>query len=215
MIAVAEGGKERFIDQRADEISALVNAGIEVCLPDVRGTGETSPDSHRGPSSQEISLAATEEMLDETLLGKRLKDLRTVIAYLQTRPEIDATRLALWGDSFAQVNQSPRMVDETPGWRVGPTIQHQAEPLGGLLAILGALYEDHVRAVYVNGGLVSYASILDDAFSYVPSDVIVPGILELGDLPDVMAAIAPRPLLLRDTIDGKNRILPAVSLRTH
>ncbi|MGI8958328.1 MAG: acetylxylan esterase [Bryobacteraceae bacterium] len=212
VIGVAEGGKERFMNERTEEIEALVNAGIEVCLPDVRGTGETSPDSNRNPSSEEISLAATEEMLDETLLGKRLKDLRTVIAYLETRRDIDATRLALWGESFAPVNQSSLMVDEMPGWRIGPTIQHQAEPLGGLLSILGALYEDRVRAVFVRGGLVSCASILDDAFSYVPGDVIVPGILEVGDLPDVMAAIAPRPLLLRDVIDGKNRSLPATPL---
>jgi dienelactone hydrolase len=222
VIAVAEGGKERFIGERADEIEALVDAGIEVCLPDVRGTGETSPDSDRGPSTfvprtisnQEMALASVEEMLDETLLGKRLKDLRTVIAYLGTRREIDATRLALWGDSFAEVNQSPWVVDETPAWRVGPTIQHQAEPLGGLLAILGALYEDRVRAVSVRGGLIGYASILDDAFSYVPGDVIVPGILEVGDLPDVMAAMAPRSLLVQRPIDGKNGILPASSLRS-
>ena len=212
VIAVAEGGKERFLGERAEEIEALVNAGIEVCLPDVRGTGETSPDSNHEPSSQEISLAATEEMLGETLLGKRLKDLRTVMRYLQTRQEIDSTRLALWGDSFAEVNRSPGMVDETPGWRVGPTIQHEAEPLGGLLSILGALYEDRVGAVSVDGGLVSYASILDNAFTYVPGDVIVPGILEVGDLPDVMAAIAPRPLLLQRPLSGTDRILRADSL---
>ena len=222
VIALAEGGKERFMGERADEIEALVSAGVEVCLPDVRGTGESSPDPDRGPAStvprtifnQEMFLAETEEMLDQTLLGKRLKDLRTVIAYLGTRREIDAMRLALWGDSFAEVNQSPWMVDETPGWRVGPTIQHQAEPLGGLLAVLGALYEDRVRAVSMRGGLVDYASILDDSFSYVPGDVIVPGILEVGDLPDIMATIAPRPFLLQRPLDGKNRILSQDSLRS-
>jgi cephalosporin-C deacetylase-like acetyl esterase len=213
VIAVAEGGKDRFIRDRAREIEALVNAGVEVCLPDVRGTGETSPDGYRDPSSQEISLAATEEMLDGTLLGKRLKDLRTVIAYLETRRDVDTARLALWGDSFGPTNQSPLMVDETLGWPVGPTIQHQAEPLGGLLSILGALYEDRVHAVSVSGALVGYEAILEDAFSYVPGDVIVPGILQVGDLPDVMAAIAPRPLLLQRLIDGKNRIVPAISLR--
>ena len=95
-----------------------------------------------------------------------------------------------------------------------PTIQHQAEPLGGLLSLLGALYEDRVRAVSMSGGLAAYSSALDDAFTYVPGDVIVPGILKAGDLPDVMAAIAPRPLLLQRLVDGKNRILPASSLRS-
>ena len=214
VIAVAEGGKERFIRERASEIQELVNAGIEVCLPDVRGVGETSPDGRRDPSSEEVSLAATEVMLDSTLLGKRLKDLRTVIAYLGTRPDLDPKRLALWGDSFAPANLSSLMVDEVPGWRVGPTIQHQAEPLGGLLSLLGALYEDRVSAVSISGGLAAYSSVLDNAFTYVPGDVIVPGILKNGDLPDVMAAIAPRPLFLQGLVDGKNRILPTSSLRS-
>ena len=51
----------------------------------------------------------------------------------------------------------------------------QAEPLGGLLALLGGLFEDDVRAVAVRGGLVSYASLLDSPFFYVPHDAVVPG----------------------------------------
>ena len=35
-----------------------------------------------------------------------------------------------------------------------------AEPLGGLLALFGALYEDDVKAVYVRGGLDGYQSVL-------------------------------------------------------
>jgi hypothetical protein len=74
--------------------------------------------------------------------------------------------------------------------------------LGGLLAVLGALYEEDVRTVAVRGGLVSFSSMLRSNFSYVPQDVIVPGILEVGDIPDIAAALAPRPLLLSHMVDG-------------
>jgi hypothetical protein len=153
-------------------------------------------------------------MLGNTLLGARLKDLRAVVAYLGSRPDLDAQRMAVWGDSFAPVNPQQGLVDEAPGFRIGPVIQHQAEPLGGALAILGALYEDRLRTVAVRGGLIGYLSILDDAFAYVPEDVVAPGILEVGDLPDVAATLAPRPLLLESLVDGKNRLAPEPALRS-
>jgi pimeloyl-ACP methyl ester carboxylesterase len=206
-VAIAEAGKEGFFDNRAAEIESLLDAGIEVCLPDLRGTGETSPDTRRDRSGQEISLAATELMLDNTLLGARLKDLRTVIEYLKTRPDLNGDRIAVWGDSFAAPNTSPMMIDEMAGWRVGPTIQHQAEPMGGILALLAALYDGRVRALAIRGGLSDYKSILNDAFPYVPADVGVPGVLDCGDLPDIMASVAPLPLWLDRLVDAKNRPL--------
>ncbi len=214
VVAISEGGKEGFFDYRSREIEALLKSGIAVCLPDLRGTGETAPDFRRGPSSSEVSLAATELMLGNTLLGARLKDLRTVVAYLGSRPELDAQRMAVWGDSFAPVNPRQGLLDEAPGFRIGPMIQHQAEPLGGVLAILGALYEDRLRTVAIRGGLIGYVSILDDAFAYVPEDVVVPGILEAGDLGDAAATLAPRPLLLEGLVDGKNRLAQEPELRS-
>src|SRR5207249_6489375 len=83
----------------------------------------------------------------------------------------------------------------------------QAEPLGGLLALLTALYEPEVAAVATRRGLASFLSVLDDRFLYLPLDVIVPGILEAGDLPDIAAAIAPQPVLVQAAVDGRNRPL--------
>jgi hypothetical protein len=142
-----------------------------------------------------------------------VKDLRTVIAYLRTNSLLDAQRIALWGDSLAPLNPERLLLDEVPGWQVGPEIQHQAEPLGGLLAILGALYEPDVRAVAAVRGLVAYLSLLDDPFAYVPNDVIVPGILEVADIADIAAAIAPRPLLLSSLVDARNRMASESMLR--
>jgi hypothetical protein len=136
-----------------------------------------------------------------------LKDVRSVFAYLGTRQDLDSQRIGVWGDSFVPANPPHLSLDELPQWQVGPDIERQAEPLGGLLALLSALYEDRVRAVAVRNGLVSYLSILDDRFTYVPQDIIVPGILQIGDLPDVAAVLAPRPLLLEGLVDGRNRLV--------
>ncbi|HEY7306319.1 MAG TPA: acetylxylan esterase [Bryobacteraceae bacterium] len=213
VVGVAEGGKELFLANRSQEIEKLLRRGVAVCLPDVRGTGEISPDSRRDPENDENMQAVNEQMLGETLVGRRLKDLRTVLTYLEQRPDLDPSHVALWGESLTPVNGVGLSLDELSLWQVGPQIQQQGEPLGGLLAILGALYDSNVRTVVVNGGLVSFESVLDDAFSYVPADVTIPGFLEAGDLADIEAALAPRPMLLEGLIDGKNRLVSERDLR--
>jgi hypothetical protein len=85
-------------------------------------------------------------------------------------------------------------------------------PLGPLLALLAALYEPDVAAVAVRGGLVSYLSLLEAPFVYVPFDISVPEILRTGDVPDIMAALAPMPLLGEGLIDGRNFVLPSEKL---
>jgi dienelactone hydrolase len=214
VVGIAESGKELFLTKRSQQIEALLKHGVAVCLPDVRGTGETSPDSRRDPENDENIQAVNEEMLGETLVGRRLKDLRTVLAYLGQRPDLDGTRLALWGESLMPLNGAQLVLDELPLWQVGPQIQQQGEPLGGLLAVLGALYSPNVRAIAVRNGLAGYASILDSAFNYVPADVTVPGFLEIGDLADVEATLSPMPMLLEDLIDAKDRLVAEGDLRS-
>jgi hypothetical protein len=213
VVAIDEGGKERFLADRSDEIKDLLKAGIAVCLIDVRGTGETTSEMHRALNSEEESAAATEFMLGNTLLGARLKDLRSVLAYLSTRPDLDGQKIALWGDSFAPVNPPRFVLDELIGWQIGAEIEYQAEPMGGLLALLGGLYEDKVCAIAARRGLVAYSSVLEDQFAYVPNDVIVPGILDVADVADIAAALAPHPLLIESFVDGRNRVVAEAGLR--
>ena len=213
VVGVSQGGKERLLADRGAEIEDLLQRGIAVCLPDVRGVGETAPDTRRGPSSAEVTLAGTELMMGNSLLGSRLKDLRVVLAYLSTRPDIDARRMGVWGDSHAPANPPRLVLDETPGWQMGPQLQYQAEPLGGLLALFAALYEPRVKAVAIRRGVSDFASLLEDRFAYVPADAIVPGMLDAGDLADVTGALTPRRLLLEGLVDCRNRTVPGAELR--
>jgi len=212
VVAVSEGGKDLFLAEREAGIGHLLEGGTAVCLPDVRGTGETTPDFRRDPDGDEGMKTNTVLMMGETLLGERLRDLRTVLAYLENRPDMDSRRIGLWGDSFWPSNPDHMILDELPEWQIGPEIQSHAEPLGGLLALLGALYDDHVQTVAVHRGLVSFASILDSNFSYVPQDVIVPGVFEAGDIANVAAALAPRALLMKGMVDGQDRLVSRSAL---
>jgi hypothetical protein len=209
VVAVAQDGKQAFLKHRAETIAALLDGGVAVCLPDLRGTGETRPGGARRYNSSATSLSAGDLLLGQTLLGSRLRDLRSVLRYLRGRPDLDAHRLALWGDSFAPVNPPSRRLEVPPDVEKQPD---QAEPLGGLLALLGALFEDDVHVTYARGGLAGYQMVLESQFVYVPHDALVPGALTAGDLAEVAAALAPRPLRLEGMVDGLNRTVSAERL---
>jgi cephalosporin-C deacetylase-like acetyl esterase len=202
VVAVAQSGKQAFLKDRAAEIAELIEGGAAVCLPDLRGQGETRPDASRERWSAATAHSSTDLMLGGTAVGARLGDLRSVLEYLRGRSDVAPGRIVLWGDSFARPNppetdyRVPRNVGGRPR---GP------EPLGGLLALLAGLYDEQVAAVYVRGGLTDYHSVLSSPFVYIPHDVVIPGVLTVGDLPQLAAALAPRPLRLEAPVDGLNR----------
>jgi hypothetical protein len=210
VVALAQEGKQELLRRRTDLIAELLDAGIAVCLPDLRGTGETRPGEARDRRSAATGISASEWMLGQSLLGGRLRDLRSILRHLRKHPELDTRRLALWGDSFAQVNPPDRELDLPYTAANRPA---QSEPLGGLLTLLGALFEDEVSAVYVHGGLSDYHSVLQKSCCYLPHDAVVPGVLNTGDLCDVAAALVPRPLWLEGMVDGLNRAVPAEALQ--
>ena len=211
VLALAQAGKDRFLVERSIVLAELLKVGTAVCLADVRGTGEVAP------GSSTASLVATELMLGNTALGARIKDTRAVLRYLCGRQDLDPRRVVLWGDSLAPVNPPGLLLDQSvllePGRQeLGPQAIHQAQPVGGLLALLTALYEDNVHAVAVCGGLVSFLSVLRDRFCYVPQDIVVPGILESVDIEDIVAELSPRAELLEGLVDGRNRLLSTSDL---
>jgi dienelactone hydrolase len=211
ILALAQAHKDRFLVERSTVLPELLKRGTAVCLADVRGTGEVAP------GSATTSLVATELMLGNTALGARIKDTRALLRYLSGRQDLDPRRVALWGDSFAAVNPRGLLLDQSvllePGRQEpGPQAIQQAQPVGGLLALLTALYEDKVQAVGVRGGLVSFLSVLKDRFCYMPQDIVVPDILESADLVDVIAALSPRPMVLEGLVDGRNRLLSSAEL---
>lgn len=214
VVGVAHPGKERFLRHRAEAIAGLLANGVAVCLPDVRGTGETDFEGGHAWqvewNTQALWVSSSELMLGQTLLGSRLRDVRSVLRYLRARLDVDEGRVAVWGESFAPVNpdglEDPPLKTETP--------PHLAEPLGAHVALLTALFDEDIPAVVARGGLVGYRAILASPFCYVPHDVIVPGILAVGDVADMAAALAPRPLRLERSVDGRNLAVTPEAVET-
>lgn len=202
VMCFSQNGKAAFLKHRAGEIADLLSGGSIVCLPDLRGTGDTRAGDGRDRTSGATSYSSTEQMLGSNLVEARRRDLEVVLHFLTDRPDIDDRRIAIWGDSFAEPSAAdinlavPHGVDGRP---------KQSEPLGSLLALLAGRSEKTVCAIYISSGLTSFRSVLDSPFVYVPHDAVIPGLLSSGDLADMAAAFAPRPLRLDNLVDGQNR----------
>ncbi len=201
VVGVCQAGKQRFLQERAIDIALLLDARIAVCLIDVPGVGENAASADRGRTSAASSHSASALMLAKPLLSMRLQEFENhaaVHSFIDSR----VLPLGLWGESFAPVNGAdvnlvvPHNIEERP---------QQAEPLGGLLALLTGLSNAKVQAVYVRGGLTEYRSMLQRPLVYLPHDAVPPGVLNTGDLPLLAAAIAPRSLRLVELVDAGNR----------
>lgn len=202
VVALSPHGKEAFRDAQAEEIARLLEAGVAVCLIDVRGVGELAPDTGRGPQTALTSYSSTALMLGEPLPAMQHADLQLVLDRLRESPGLDRERFALWAESL-----TPGLAADAPfqyPWRVDRP--REAEPIGMWLVLQLAQGEVKPRAVYAHGGLTSFASTLESPFVQIPHDAVIPGVLLGHDLPASAAKLAPLPLRLEGLVDGRNRL---------
>jgi hypothetical protein len=86
--------------------------------------------------------------------------------------------------------------------------------VGGLIALLAALFEDDIRAVYIRRGLTSYGSAFEAAAIYLPHDTIIPDATVAGDLPAVLSALPSVSVHFEEPIDGANRPADEEEMKT-
>lgn len=199
VVCVAQQGKAAFLKERAEHLATLLTRGVAVCLPDLRGTGEIALPGSRGQQSEATSISATGLMLGQPLLGDRLRDLRSVLRHLRSRADVDATRLALWGDSFAPMNEP-----DFPDPLLGEGAARLGEPSGGLLALLGAVFESDVKAVLAGRSLWPPTLLLDSTYTYVPHDSVVPGAARAADLLFIAATLPAESVRTTEPIGSRN-----------
>lgn len=97
---------------------------------------------------------------------KNILDMRRAVDYLASRPDVNADALGCYGHSMGS----------THAWLVGP-------------------WEPRLRAIVGNCCMPSYAAIHDKQLLHCFPNFI-PGLHNFGDVPDIAARIAPRPLHL-------------------
>ncbi|MBX3398161.1 MAG: hypothetical protein KF873_05435 [Gemmataceae bacterium] len=203
VVVLAQAGKAGLLKERGEEYNALLAKGIAVCLPDVRGTGETSMGSGRGRNSAATSYSSSLLMHGDPLLAGQLRDLRAVLGWLRKHDAIDGKAPILWGDSLAKANEPnasiaiPRDDDAA--------LPPACEPMGGLLAILGQLYEEDVKAIHLRGAPLRLSSLGRSHLVLFPHDALVPGAAHTGDLPELLTVLAKsKPIAIGHFVTDRN-----------
>jgi dienelactone hydrolase len=168
----------------------LAQGGCAVCAPDLRGIGDTTPEfgRHAARSAQEH---ANDEMwawsslvLGKPLVGQRVTDLLAVVQGLRGRPDLNGKRLVL-----------------------------AARGASGVPALFAAALEPAIDGLYLAGGLVSFQSIVETEDYRHPFGNFVPNLLLHTDLPELVASMAPRRVVLAGAVDGAGRKLEMNDVR--
>jgi dienelactone hydrolase len=212
VLGVCSQGKGRLLVDAADQIASFLRQGSVVCLCDPRGLGESQLSKQHGRRSDATSIASTELMLGRTMLGRQLSDIRTTMAWLRTRPDVNGRSFQLWGESFISPNaksalfRQPRDDDQA--------LPAPSEPQAALLALLAGLFEDDVVAIDAAGGIASWRLLLQGYLVLMAYDANVPGVLTAGDISDLASGQRGiTKIMLSRMVDGLNRKVSDEALR--
>jgi pimeloyl-ACP methyl ester carboxylesterase len=165
-------------------LDELARKGYLVIAADVRGIGETSSSRSSSLSSAafgqlfdtDTSMAYAAWSMDRSLLGMRVQDVIRSVDYAMQREGVEGRNLHLIGKGTA-----------------------------GLWCLYAAALDARISCLVCVQSLLSYRSLAQaDRYLY-GADVFVPQILLHLDLPQVAAAVAPRPLTLIEPADAMKK----------
>jgi hypothetical protein len=165
-------------------IEQLVKAGQPVLALDLRGLGETAPEATR---ANRPGYFGTD--FKETYLGLHIN--RPLLG--QRAYDLLAVVAALAGDA-------PRGVHAVGVGGAGPVVLH------------AAALEPRIGRVTLERSVVSWAAVVRTPLGTNQLTNVVPGALAVYDLPDLAAALAPRPLTIRGTVDPVGQPVPQTAL---
>ena len=187
-----------FIDDRGKDAASVaaqelcgLGHGVAVLSLDVAGIGEAAPPpseitrDHPMLSSPETNLATRALDVGRPLIGLRVNDVLRAVDYVEQRRGLDPKRVLLFG--------------------IGS---------GALCAACAGALDGRVAAVSAADLLISYATMVEHRFTSgtYPAD-FTPGILKHGDICDILACIAPRPLAIFGARDHRGGRAPKAAQR--
>lgn len=168
----------------------LARQGYPVCVADVRGLGDLTPEVGRGAAghakdhNSEEDYAWASLILGHPLLGQRVTDILALAAALRAHPDLRGLPLKIGASGSLTVP-----------------------------ALFAAALDPAIAEIYLASPLVSYRSIVETEEYNVAFANFLPGILQHTDLPEVAAALAPRRLCLAGTVNAAGQTLDPTAVR--
>ncbi|HUU09716.1 MAG TPA: acetylxylan esterase [Phycisphaerae bacterium] len=153
-------------------IEAIVKAGRAVLAIDARGFGETAVTKPKDYWHDEYPFAHLGLHLARPLLGQRVEDVLAALDVLAAREEIDAAKISITG------------------------IER-----GGPVALHAATLDERLSAVTIERSIESWMDVVATPMTEGQLGQVVAGVLACYDLPDLVRAIGPRPVEVRNPVD--------------
>jgi cephalosporin-C deacetylase-like acetyl esterase len=162
----------------------LVQSGLIVLSVDLRGMGETkiTPDLNDSESYRyfgDYEDGMTAILMNRTLAGMRARDIIRGIDVLVARSDVDSAKLSALGRDDAAVP-----------------------------ALYAAVFDQRLKALALEGLLVSYQAVVSTRMHRLIFEQIVPGALLDFDLADLVGSIAPRPVWISHPVTPTHTAAP-------
>ena len=196
LLFVPEGKQERwpaavYVDGRGKSAEAapgrdleqLARAGFVVLAIDVRGMGETEVlDTEQAndvrPFFGDYDSAMTALVVGRPLVGMRALDISRAVDLLQARVDVNPEGIT----GFGRGN-------------------------GAVSLLYAATLDERLKKLVLEKMLVSYQTIVDQKIHRQVFESVVPSALRFYDLPDLVAALAPREVWLADPEDAVGHVV--------
>lgn len=184
-VAVDEDVAKAIAHYNYDYGVQYVKRGLMVFCSDARGFGERQePTIHGATKRQPLTASSCQFInqmaypLGQTVTGMWAWDLRRLIDYAQSRPDVDADRIGSAGLSG-----------------------------GGLQTLWASVFDDRIKAAVISGYFYGYRQSLLQKHQNCSCNY-VPHLYETVDMGDLGALLAPRPVLIEtgdaDPLNGKD-----------
>ena len=197
VLAIPDGGTAKrqaviYVDGRGKSAAKLedwmANGAIVLAI-DTRGLGEGRPASEGRPGDNpqwfgDASSISAALLLGKTMVGMRALDIVRGVELLAARADVDANNIKGIGIGAASV------------------------PM-----LFAAAFDGRIQSVELDGMLVSYDSIIESRLHRRVFEQVVPGAIKHFDLPDLVAALGPQRVSVKNFVDAMGDPAPAETVR--
>jgi cephalosporin-C deacetylase-like acetyl esterase len=183
IVYVSEGSRNHVLYETS-EISDLARKGFAVCAVDLRGMGGSLP---RYPSAGPVfyrgmpvyeRYAWTCFCLGKPVLGQRVWDFLRCLDYLQSRRDVDQTRIRGIGGGGA-----------------------------ALAVLLSGVLDDRLHATLFDAPIATYRSIIESKAYSLDFSWFLFDVLKHFDIPDLVGLLAPRPCWILNPTNSQGEVL--------
>ncbi|HXE15322.1 MAG TPA: acetylxylan esterase [Bryobacteraceae bacterium] len=178
VVVLLSSAKNHIFDfDKEDLLDAAAKQNLALCAIDVRGLAQASPRlPSSGPSfyghGMDMAYSYVCLAAGVPMPGQRVWDALRAVDYLQSRHDVETSRIAIFADGFT-----------------------------GVEAMFAAALDDRIRGLLLRETLSDLSSIVEAEDYNLKYASFVFGVLRHFDLPEICGTLAPRPVWLLNATD--------------